>query len=123
MDSATYSAIIMSDGTTTLQFRGNPTLGQWYTYHIPLLASAGWQHSTDGKTPGVAATEAELQAVLSNIQFLHINGDWLTGMDYADLDNVMIVPNPEPSTLLLFGSAILTIAGVQRARARKNRRS
>jgi hypothetical protein len=120
VDPMTYSAVILSDGTTTLQYRGNPTPGGWYRYLIPLVASAGWQHSTDGKSPGAAATEAELQAVLSNIQFLHINADWLTGMDYADLDNV-IIANPEPSTMLLCGTVILVLAGIGRARSGKRR--
>jgi hypothetical protein len=119
VDNIQYSAVILSDGTTTLQYRGLPTPGGWYNFSIPLLASAGWQHSTDGKLAGAVASESELQAVLSNLQSLHINADWLTGMDYADLDNVQIVHNPEPSTMLLLGSAMAGLAAVARIHGRK----
>jgi hypothetical protein len=117
-DGVQYSAVIISDGTTTLQFRGLPGIAGWQTYQIPLLASAGWQHSTDGKTAGAAATELEIQTVLSNLQFLHINADWLTGMDYADLDNVIITAQPEPSSMMLLSGALLGLAGLRRIRVR-----
>jgi hypothetical protein len=119
VDNVQYAAVVLSDGTTTLQFRGLPTPGGWYHFSIPLLASAGWEYATDGKAANAAPTNAEFLAVLSNLQFLHINSDWLTGMDYADLDNVQIVPNPEPSTMLLLGSAIGALAALGRRRARK----
>jgi Laminin B (Domain IV)/PEP-CTERM motif len=117
VDGPVYSAIVISNGTTTLQFSGLPVAGVWHQFVMPLLASAGWQHSTDGKTAGVAATEAELQAVLASVQFLHINSDWLTGSDSAELDDVQIVNNPEPSTMLLLGTALATLAAFARRRA------
>jgi hypothetical protein len=123
-DGAVYSAVVISDGTTSLQYRGLPWAGLWSHFHIPLLASAGWQYSTDGKSPGAAATESELKTVLSNLQFLHIDADWMTGMDYADLDNVEVIYNPEPSTMLLLGGALAVLAAIggRRAQKIKNRR-
>ena len=117
VDGPAYSAIVISNGSTTLQFSGLPVAGVWHNFAMPLLAAAGWQHSTNGKTAGAAATEAELQAVLANVQFLHINADWLTGQDYAELDNVEIVYNPEPSTMLLLGTALAALAGFARRRS------
>jgi hypothetical protein len=126
VDALQYAAIVISNGTTTLEFRETPTVGGWYRFEIPLLASAGWQHSTNAKSSNTGATELQMQAVLSNIQFLHINADWLTGMDYAELDNVMIetIPNPEPSTMLLLGTAMVAFIAWGRGQAKtRSRRS
>jgi hypothetical protein len=119
-DPMLYSAVEISDGATTLQFREPFALGIWNRFTIPLVASAGWQISTDGKLAGTAATELELLNVLSNLQSLRINADWKTGLDVTELDNVALIstpPVPEPSTMILFGSALVAVSLLRRKRA------
>lgn len=121
-DSVTYSAVEISDGVTRLQFRGMPQLTQWITFTIPLMASSGWELSTNGKLQGQAASEQQLFDVLSNLQYLKINSDWKTGLDQADLDNVYLMSPeaqvPEPASFLLVGSALLAAGLLGRGRRR-----
>jgi alkaline phosphatase D len=122
-DPTTYSMVLISDGTTTLQFRSSPALGSWNTFTVDLVASAGWQLSTNGKTAGAAVSELQLQTVLSNLQTLRINSDWKTGADQVDLDNVLlssdsdVAHTPEPSTMGLLGLSLGVVALLRRRRS------
>jgi hypothetical protein len=124
-DGIDYPMVVISDGTTRLQFFTPPPGTSWTSFDIPLLASAGWEVALDESgNPGPAATEAQLLAVLSNLSFLHIDADWLTGPDQDDLDNVRLESGsavPEPGTAGLLGIGALALAGY--ARRRRDRSS
>jgi len=50
--------------------------------------------------------------VLANLTLFNLRGDWHTGVDQSDLDNVRILAIPEPETwaLLLAGLGLLGFA-------------
>jgi len=122
-DGLPASLVILSNGSLSLQFRAAPpTTGVWDSFDIPLVASAGWQLSTNGNTAGAPATELQLQQVLGSLTFFHINADWKTGQDLIGLDNVIItVPSttaPEPGSIALLASGLLPLAGIALRRRR-----
>ena len=109
-DNVPYPMVILSDSSLRLQYwTDSPTLASWNHYTIPLLSSAGWEAQTGWGLHGAAATEAQLQQVLSNLSSLNINADWRTGTDLVYLDNVNLYTTsqvPEPSSILLLGSGL-----------------
>jgi hypothetical protein len=126
-DGLDYPMVVISDGTLMLQFRTTPPGTNWTHYDIRLLASAGWEVANGSGLAGPAASEAQLQQVLGNLQFLNIDADWLSGSDQVDLDNVCLegprggrtsaclapannVPEPAPLGLLALGLTSALIA-------------
>jgi hypothetical protein len=89
-DGPDYPMVVISDGTLSLQFTTPPPGFVWTTYHINLVASAGWKVADGSGNEGDPASEEQLVQVLSNLVFLHIDGDWHTGGDQIDLDNVRL---------------------------------
>ncbi len=129
-DGLNYPMVVIGDGVTSLQFRTLPPATSWTSYSIPLLASAGWEIANGSGDPGLAATESQLQTVLSGLTFLNFDADWLSGRvpDRVDLDNVELCSRTgcdvrpptgvaEPSSLVLFGTVAL---GVVRTSRRRN---
>ena len=114
---AVYPMVVISNTgyALELQFRtsapASGSTGPWTHFLIPLVASAGWEICDAGcqagsGLAGLAATEEQLQAVLSDLLFLHVDADWLTGPnDLTDLDNVIMTP--EPSSWLLLGGGLV----------------
>jgi hypothetical protein len=89
-DNTIYPMVVISDGTLTLQFRTPPPQTGWTIYNITLLASAGWEVANGSGNPGDPASEEQLIQVLSNLVFMNFDGDWQTGSDLIDLDNVRL---------------------------------
>jgi hypothetical protein len=113
-DGIAYPMVVISDGTTKLQYRTVPPGTDWTSFSIPLMASAGWEISDSSGNPGATASELQLQEVLSSLTFLNIEADWQTGADQIDLDNVRLSsPNntvPDGgSTLALLGGAVFLV--------------
>lgn len=97
--------IILTGGGMTLLFDTavNPSATTFTSYDVLLLASAGWKF---GSFTGRAATEAEMQTVLSSLTSLQIRGEYRIGSDTAFLDNVVLNGDtavPEPTSLMIFG--------------------
>jgi hypothetical protein len=72
------------------------------------VASAGWQKNLffPATTP---ATEAELQAALSNITNIQIRGNYTDAMTITHLDNVGFHVVPEPSSLITIAIGLAAI--------------
>lgn len=63
----------------------------WTDYSISLTALAGW---FDLATDVVLTTDAEIAAVLGDLQALQIRGEYVTGPDSAQLDEVTLTSLP-----------------------------
>ena len=111
-DPGPWPMVVMSNGTMTLQFiTPTPSFNVWQSFDIPLVGSAGWQIAS-GFGSGSIATVSQFQAVLSSVTLLSLDGDWSSGQDQVDLDNVglnELVDAPEPSAALLLGAGLLML--------------
>jgi len=79
--------ISLTNDTLTLHFNlvHNPQTF-WTRYSIPLKEGRLWINASTGNP----ATQSEMQMVLSNLTELRIRGEYRTGPDTGDLDNVML---------------------------------
>ena len=64
----------------------NPGL-DWTSYSIALDTSAGWTLNSLGGTP---ATQADILAVLTDLNDMLIRGEYVSGADTGGLDNVVL---------------------------------
>lgn len=78
----------------------------WTTYTVTLDQNTAWHVSS---ATGPAATEAQVRQVLAGLQTLQIRGEFITGADNGDLDNVILTAVPEPQTYALFGAGLALI--------------
>jgi len=88
----------------------------WTTYNIPLTES-GWKNLSNNQ----AATQSQFASVLSSLTQLRIRGEFITGPDNGDLDNVVLngaVPFqvPEPGSLALLALGWLGMMASRRSR-------
>jgi Laminin B (Domain IV)/RTX calcium-binding nonapeptide repeat (4 copies) len=89
------SNVVLSDGINTLIFdTANPGTSAT-SYHIPLVASAGWQNLGNNSP----ATEAELQSVLANLNHLAILGEFRDGDEWTTIDKVILGIDEDTTTL------------------------
>ncbi len=86
---ASEADVILVGGGMTLYYRTNRVPNtNFQTYSVPLdLSTTVW---TKDSPTGAMPTEAEFQAVLADLQALHIRGDYVNGNGYGYLDNVVI---------------------------------
>jgi hypothetical protein len=92
-----------------------PNNTTWTSWAASVSAAAGWETISsleNGELSGVAATEADIRAVLGDLQGLYIRGEFTNGADQSALDNVYFVPAPA-------GAALLAIGGMGVSRRRR----
>ncbi len=112
----TDSDVVLAGGGLTLvyDFAAVPVSAAWTHYSVDLSETAGWKVST---LSGAAATKAQIQTVLGATTALRLRGEFITGTDNGDLDNVILSAVPEPETYAMFlaGLGILgAVAGRRR---------
>lgn len=88
--------LLRGAGLTLVLNFDNPIPGSWNSYSLLLHEGAGWIRWSDG----MPASQADLMAVLSSLDSLRIRGEFFTGIDTGDLDNVILVPEPSTAVLL-----------------------
>jgi hypothetical protein len=119
-DSGSSPAVMISDGTTILYSAllvDSTVQGPaWHSLSVQFLASTGWTDSAFAG--GNAASEAQLQAVLANLQVLAVGADFATGGDDVHLDDVVLSSSaPEPTSVLMFLGGLSLVVAKARKRA------
>lgn len=108
--------MLAGDGLTIGLVTGvAPTTAGWVSTSGQLDASAEWKHVSSlssGVLSGTAVSEAQLRAVLGDLDAVYIQGEYTNGADESAIDNVSIVPTPAGAALLGFGA----LAAVRRRR-------
>ncbi len=98
-----YDVVLHGAGLTLVFHTSSvPTDPAWASYSVLLSETAGWQIGSLG---GPAPTQAQFLSVLSNLDTLDIRGEFITGPDNGDLDNVVLHGSsvPEPGSIALLG--------------------
>jgi len=110
--------LVGRDLTLALDTPVNPGL-DWTSYRIALDTSEDWRV---GSISGPVATQAQIDEVLSDLQALHIRGEFVVGYDTGGLDNVVMTA-PGGNVRVLadpFGGPLLsthaTLADISAAR-------
>jgi hypothetical protein len=90
--------VVISGGglTIVIDLAGNPDV-DWTHYSIHLDTTSDWRIGT---LSGAMATQAEIDAVLSNITNLHIRGEYVSGSDTGGIDNVVMSAADAPVRVL-----------------------
>lgn len=79
--------LVLIGGGITLAFNTayNPGVN-WTSYDVPLQESYGWVD----KATGLLASQAQMQAVLADLQSLQIRGEYRSGSDIGGIDSVVM---------------------------------
>jgi len=88
----------------------------WTSYSVALDETGDWRI---GSRTGTAATAVQIQQALASVTSLRIRGEFISGPDNGDLDNVVMAAIPEPQTYLLFGAGLGAVAWTVRGRKRR----
>jgi hypothetical protein len=127
------AAVVLQSGGTGIGFflDSQPTAGTWNAFSAALSSSGNWFVGTPeannifGLSGKVAATDAQIADVLSNLTDLWILGDWASGSLQVGLDDVVLAqapaqptPVPAPAPLALLGMGLF---GLLLRTARTNR--
>jgi hypothetical protein len=106
------SDVILTGAGLSLHFDTSsvPQDGPWTSYTVLLSETAGWRV---GSLAGALANQSQFLAVLADLSSLRIRGEFITGPDNGDLDNVVLHANavPEPISLSLFAIGVLGVLG------------
>jgi len=84
----------------------------WTSYTVPLTPGPSWFVGT--LSSGVLATQADFDSVFSGISDLQIRGEFRTGADSGQLDNILLVPEPSSGVMVLLSA--LCLLGVRKRR-------
>lgn len=105
----------LTGGGITLVFDTvNDPTSNWTSYSVSLLETApGWHLNS---VTGAAPTQTQFQTVLTSLTSLSIRGEYISGADNGDLDNVFLntpsaVAVPEPGSLALLGAGSVCLLG------------
>lgn len=91
-----------------------PPALDWTRFSVSLVADGDWKL---GSVNGSAASAADMQAVLSDLLALRINGDFGQGVEVSGLDSVVLSAVPEPAAMALFLAGLAVVVGRARCRA------
>ena len=83
-----------------------PVNGEWTTWTASLSLDADWRvvNSLSNGSLGVAATQAQLDMVLANVDGFYIQGEYTSGADSTAIDNVTLtVPAPGAMACAMLG--------------------
>lgn len=112
------SDVVLAGAGLTLAYDFNylPANVVWTSFSVILSETAAWRV---GSLSGPLATQMQIQSVLSNLTLLRIRGEFISGADNGDLDNVILSTVPEPTTYAMYlcGFGLLGF-GVHRQRQR-----
>ena len=109
------SDVILEGAGTSLHydFAMVPANTSWTSYSVALNETAGWRF---GSLSGAFATQAQILSVLGNTSSLRIRGEFITGSDNGDLDNVIMAAVPEPETYAMMLAGLGLLGAVARRR-------
>lgn len=102
-------------------------VGDSFTTTLTFSLTAGTWFKTAGSPSTSAATQAEILALLGDLDALYISADWVNGADRITIDNFNIgtpvPPNPEPipepsSIILLLTAGIPAMVAYRRRKTR-----
>jgi hypothetical protein len=106
-DGVVFPAAILTSGTTAIFAFSMPPDPTWTNVAIP-LSGAAW--SLSPTVGGLPISDALLQSVLSNLDGLYIEADWLTQpTETTGLDNVRLAAVPEPASMAALGLGLAAI--------------
>jgi len=104
------SDVVLEGAGLTLTFDApsNPLpVETWVSYVVGFDADAGWKNvGSRTSLSGPDATDADLAAVLGDLDALLIRGEYISGSDFGRLDNVEMTVVPVPPALWLLASAV-----------------
>ncbi|MGE0385108.1 MAG: laminin B domain-containing protein [Gammaproteobacteria bacterium] len=106
--------VILQGAGLILELDAGPSplpLETWQSYSVLLAAASGWTVAG-----GAAASDAQMLAVLGDLQRLRIRGEFITGTDFGRIDNVRLDAVPVPPALPLLAGAMAALAAVARRR-------
>lgn len=113
------SDVILAGGGLSLHydFASVPADLTWTPYSVVLSEAAGWKV---GSLSGPAATNAQMHSVLASVTSLKIRGEFITGPDNGDLDNVVLGAVPEPQTYAMMAAGLALLGWIVRRRKLPN---
>ncbi|MBS1707256.1 MAG: PEP-CTERM sorting domain-containing protein [Armatimonadetes bacterium] len=113
-DNQAYPFLVLAAPTEAIYVEQIPTAdGAYHHYSYSLTDPTGWKHADIGGFR--AATQADIDNVLTSLVLIGVDADTLSGADHTRLDNVQLGAVPEPMTML----GLAAMAALVRARKRR----